>query len=115
MAALLLAWFLFVGTGAAEYCHNLEHAREDAIAEAGHADDQSPAAPIHDDTNCPTHAQLHQPILIIAVALVLALIGLFVAFVIPLATSLLSQRTPLRIACRGPPLFALILTRAASR
>jgi hypothetical protein len=112
LASLLLAWFLFIGTGAAAFVHNLEHDHQDAAA-AQSDDRDAPATPIHDDNNCPIHAQLHLPMLAASAAPILVLIGLFVSLAIPFSHSLVSQRTPLRIACRGPPIRAFISTCAA--
>ena len=99
-----IGWFIALGSGLIEYAHNAEHAREDAaIAEArGHPDPGAPL-PIHNDSNCPVHAQLHAPALSQPVITLLIFAGLFVAFVTQLATPLASLRMPARIDCRGPP------------
>lgn len=127
-AILLCCCFAALSTGAAEWFHNLEHAREDAQrreAEAGaasagsshagchhhhHADDtHAPAgddAPVpvhHDENNCDVHARLHMPLMTAGYVPVLVCLGLFVAFLTQLAPTPTSANTPLRIACRGPP------------
>jgi hypothetical protein len=111
VAALVLAvCFLTLGSGAAEYLHNAQHEREDAAsaagdragAPAGHPDDH-PAGPLHNDTNCRTHAILHSPLLTGGWVPLLVFLGLFVAFLTLLPRSLTSLRLPLRIDCRGPP------------
>jgi len=91
-------WFLALGTGAAEYAHNSQHARDDA--KAGHRDH---SAPIHDDSNCPVHAQLHQPLLATPAVVLPICAGLFVAFLTQLAPTYVRTRIPSRIDCRGPP------------
>lgn len=113
-AALVLAvCFLALGSGAAEFLHNAGHARDDAAAATGTSeaalfgradapDDHSPA-PVHDDTNCRTHAVLHSPLVAGGWVPVLVFLGLFVAFLTLLPQSLPTLRLPLRIDCRGPP------------
>lgn len=103
-AILLLLCFAALGTGAAEYLHNLQHAaedrREDAVA-------LSLGQPIehhhHDETNCDTHAQLHIALFITNWVPLLVFLGLFVAFLTLLDTPLIPRRQPVRIDCRGPP------------
>ncbi len=105
-AILLLLCFAALGSGVMEYLHNREHAEEDAaqIAAARAAGlPDSPDKPVHDDSNCAVHAQLHLPVISAGWVPLLVLLGLFIAFLTLLAQPLLSQRTPLRIACRGPP------------
>jgi hypothetical protein len=105
-ASILLALaFLALGTGGLEFLHNLEHQREDArqasIALKSHQ--RIPAAPTHDESNCPIHFQLHLPIFFTAWTPLLVALGLFVAFLTLLAPSLNTQRAYIRLDCRGPP------------
>lgn len=104
-AILLLLCYAALGSGAAEYWHNAEHAAEDAAIVSAAKDSGAPVdhLPIHDESNCPIHAQLHICCLAVAWTPLLICLGLFVAFL-----TLLTQRLPLRhaalaIACRGPP------------
>ena len=89
-----------------EHWHNAQHAVEDARAltaarEAGNPLDH---LPLHDDSNCPFHAQLHLSFMAAGWTPVLICLGLFVAFLSLLQRSLAPQRVLVRIACRGPPL-----------
>ncbi|HEY7088402.1 MAG TPA: hypothetical protein VH518_09960 [Tepidisphaeraceae bacterium] len=93
-----VAWFLSLGTGAVEYLHNAQHAREDAQRSR-----QDPPAPAHDESNCPVHAQLHQPLIVAPAVVLLICAGIFVAFISQLAPAFHSLRIPSRIDCRGPP------------
>jgi hypothetical protein len=107
-AIFLLVAFLALGTGALEYLHNLDHQREDArLAGAGVNHSDSPAhrnhAPIHNDTNCETHAQLHMPTIAAGWMPLLVFAGLFVAFLTLLAADPVSHRPLPRLDCRGPP------------
>jgi hypothetical protein len=110
---LSLLWLILLGSGAVEYVHNLQHAREDAEIQAAFARAGMPAPdlPVHDDTNCDIHAQLHFPLLPVAWVPLLIALGLLVAFLTLIALRLVSQRVPTRIDCRGPPaglLFHLV-------
>jgi hypothetical protein len=106
---LLLLWFAALGAGLLEYVHNLQHEADDARAAAllaratSPAGQHAPAAPTHDDTNCPIHLQLHMPLLAAGWVPLLVCLGLFVAFLTLLAPRLISHRCPARIDCRGPP------------
>jgi hypothetical protein len=104
---LLLLVFLALGSGAAEYVHNLQHSAEDAIedaiaAKSGHPTQQHH----HDESNCAVHAQLHMPLVVMGWVPVLVSLGLFVAFLSLLTRPLIHRAMPVRIDCRGPPLFA---------
>lgn len=103
---LLLLCFAALGTGALEWLHNQEHEREDAIqlAAARAAGLPDLPKPTHDDSNCAVHAQLHLLVMAAGWVPVLVSLGVLVAFLSLLDAPLVSQRTPLRIACRGPPL-----------
>ena len=104
-ASVLLLCFLALGSGAAEWAHNLAHEREDALEEAAAHQAGMPEKPqpAHDDSNCPTHAQLHMPILSVAWAPSLVCLGVLVAFLTLLSPALVSQRSVYAIDCRGPP------------
>ena len=94
-----------LGSGLFEYLHHLSHEREDAqaIAAAAREGQPAPAVPVHDESNCPIHRQLHLPTISIGWVPLLVLLGFFVAFVTELAPPLVSQRRFFRIDCRGPP------------
>ena len=93
-----VVWFLALGTGSVEYAHNAHHGAEDA-----HHSHPDEPAPVHDDSNCPVHAQLHQPLIAAPVVVLLISAGLFVAFLTHLAPEPATVRLPARIDCRGPP------------
>jgi hypothetical protein len=105
---ILLLTFLCLGTGLLEYLHDLHHEYEDRMEEiaAQKQGKKSPVAPIHDESNCFVHAQLHIARLPVAWIPLLILLGLFVAFLTLIAPPLVSQRQLFRIDCRGPPLVA---------
>ena len=94
-AAILIALFLALATGAMEYLHNREHAREDA--RLGTPDQH------HDENNCAVHAQLHAPALSSGWVPLLVCIGLFVAFLSELTDQPTAHRPITRLVCRGPP------------
>ena len=101
---LLLFVFLSLGTGGAEYVHNLQHAaedaREDAIAAAsGHHSEEHH----HDESNCAVHAQLHMSFMSIGWVPLLISLGLLIAFLTLIATPLIPRRVPARADCRDPP------------
>lgn len=85
---LLLLAFLGIGTGAFEYWHNL---------------DQQASSQSHDENNCPTHAILRSSTLASDAPLLLCRIDDQLDKVIVDTSSLISQHTPARIDCRGPP------------
>lgn len=102
---LLVLTFMTLGAGVMESLHNHVHAIEDAAVDvaahaAGLPDKQHP---VHDESNCEFHAQLHVPLLVTAWVPLLILLGLFVAFLTLLASSPISHRFFLLIDCRGPP------------
>ena len=112
VAILLSIAFLALGTGALEYLHNLDHKHEDAQRAAAAAatslsHSESPAhhdhAPLHDDTNCETHAQLHMPTISAGWVPLLVCLGLFVAFLTQLADWPTLPKLLSRLDCRGPP------------
>jgi hypothetical protein len=103
---LLLLTFLGLGSGALDYLHELQHAREDAIADARAQADGRPVVPHHhDESNCETCAQLHIQFVFVRWTPTLICLGLFVAFLTLLDTPLISRLAPARIDCRGPPAF----------
>ena len=104
---LLLFVITSFGSGALEYVHNLEHAREDAIEEAqaklaGHSDHH---VPVHDENNCFVHSKLHMACLACGWASFLAFLGIFIALVIERAAAVIWLQNVLRLDCRGPPVW----------
>jgi hypothetical protein len=104
-AIVLVLCFVALGSGLMQHLHNLEHAREDAAAEADARAAGAPAPEHHDhnDSNCSVHAQLHMPLAAAGWTPVLICIGSFVAFLSLLEPPLASQRWAAPIHCRGPP------------
>ena len=104
-ATLLLMCYAALGSGAAEYLHNAEHAAEDAVLVAAAVRYGKPLGhvPLHDESNCPLHAQLHICTMAVGWAPLLICLGLFVAFLTLLASRLPVQQLALAVACRGPP------------
>jgi len=101
---LLLVCFLGLGTGALDFLHQLQHAREDAVADAKAKAEGRPIFPHHhDESNCDTCAQLHLQFVFIRWVPTLICLGLFVAFLTQIDTPLISRPAPVRIDCRGPP------------
>jgi hypothetical protein len=105
-SALLLLTFLSLGTGTLEYLHDLQHEYEDHLVElaALKQGKKSPVAPIHDESNCFVHAQLHIATLPTGCVPLLILLGLLVAFLTLITSPLVSRRQLFRIDCRGPPI-----------
>ena len=95
--------FLGIGSGALGWVHNLTHEWEDAALASGPSRGPAAPAPLHDEHNCYLHALLASPIISTAWVPLLVALGLFVAFVSQLSPSLASQRVPIRLDCRGPP------------
>ena len=104
-AILMILCYAALGTGAAEYWHNAQHAAEDAALLSAASDTGHPTGhlPIHDDSNCPIHSQLHLAGLAVAWTPLLICLGLFVAFLTQLAPRRVAQRLVFVIPCRGPP------------
>ena len=103
---LTVVWFLARGIGLVEYVHNTQHAKEDAqCAALSNADRSRPdrQTPVHDDSNCAIHAQLHLPLIATPIVVLLICAGLLVAFVTQLAPVRADIRLPSRLDCRGPP------------
>lgn len=105
-AILLLLCYTALGSGAAEYWHNAEHASEDAALIQAARDSGSPLdrVPLHDESNCPVHAQLHLCCMAVGWTPLLICLGLFIAFLTLLPSRLPIQRLALAIPCRGPPI-----------
>ena len=108
-AILMVLCYVALGSGAMERLHNAQHATEDAKiaapSEAGpHSGDHHPS-PIHDESNCPVHAQLHLAGLAVAWVPFLICLGLFVAFLTLLPPRPAARQVVFAIACRGPPLL----------
>jgi hypothetical protein len=112
-AILLASWFAVLGTGAAEYLHNLEHAAPDTpvgvsrSANADADDQSSPASPLPDDNNCDVHAQLHLPLMAAHWTPPLELLAGSAPLAREIVESLISTRVPARIDCRGPPVSSV--------
>jgi hypothetical protein len=105
-AIILLLCYAALGSGAAEYWHNAEHAAEDAALIQAAQDSGSPLdhVPLHDESNCPIHAQLHICCMVVGWTPLLICLGLLVAFLTLLTSRLPIQRAALAICCRGPPI-----------
>lgn len=100
----LLISFLGLGSGALNYVHQLEHAREDAAIDAVLRTAGLPVQPHHhDDSDCQLCAQLHMQFVFIHWVPFLVCLGLFVAFLTLLDRPLIPRPLPVRIDCRGPP------------
>jgi hypothetical protein len=104
-ACILLLSFLALGSGALEYLHNRSHAMEDAHAAklAEDAGEPIPVAPVHNDSNCFIHAQLHLPTISEGCVPLLVAAGLVIAFLTEIARPRVSQQPFFSIDCRGPP------------
>jgi hypothetical protein len=102
---LTVAWFLALGSGLVERIHNAQDAIEDARVAAELAKTPGPHQhpPVHDDSNCAVHAQLHLPLIATPIIVLLICTGLLVAFVTQLAPVPAGTRPLCRIDCRGPP------------
>lgn len=104
-AMLMILCYAALGSGAMEYWHNLEHAAEDAIELQSAHDAGQPLdhAPIHDESNCPFHSQLHLAGLAVAWTPLLICLGLIVAFLTLLVPSSVGRQVVFALPCRGPP------------
>jgi hypothetical protein len=111
-AILLVSWFALLGTGAAEFLHNLEHTGQSAYLTTASGmlanEHPSPAAPLPDDSNCDVHAQLHLPLMAAPWTPPLELLAASVPLVPHVVDSLIPYRAPARIDCRGPPAIAAV-------
>lgn len=105
-AILLLFCYAALGSGAAEYWHNAEHAMQDAARMRAAHDSGLPLAPVplHDESNCPVHAQLHICCMAVGWTPLLICLGLLVAFLTLLNSRQPMRRVALAICCRGPPI-----------
>jgi hypothetical protein len=101
---ILIIALLALGSGAVEYRHNLDH-HSDHLATSTIPDDHSghDPAPADDKSDCPFHFLLRAPILLTLAAPLLSLDPAPVDSASFIYTPLLSQHTPTRIDCRGPP------------
>jgi hypothetical protein len=104
--AVLLGLFA-LATGTLEHLHNLQHQREDAAAAKQDPNTGYPAGqnPVHNDSNCLIHFQLHLPICSAGWVPLLVFLGLFVSFLTLLTPRLAPQGVTIHIACRGPPVL----------
>ena len=106
LAFTLALCVLAVGTGVAEYLHDLGHDVEDAAADvaAERAGKSLPDHPQHDESNCPTHFALHAPLLSgHGYVPLLILLGLLIAFLTELPARARICCITFRLHCRGPP------------
>jgi hypothetical protein len=94
-----------LASGALQYAHELDHARQDAVQDAKLKAAHIPV-PVrhHDDSNCDICAQLHMAMMASGGIPLLVFLGLFVAFLTLPETPLIPRLLPARIDCRGPPL-----------
>jgi hypothetical protein len=104
-AAILVACYLALGSGAVERWHNARHAAEDAkLLQAAHetgAPEKS--VPFHTDYNCSFHWQLHLSGMAVACVPLLICLGLFLAFLTMLPVQMPAYQRLLVVPCRGPP------------
>jgi hypothetical protein len=105
-AILLLLTYGALGSGALEHFHNAQHAAEDArlMSAAQAAGTPLDHLPLHDDSNCLFHAQMHLSMLAVGWTPLLICLGLFVAFLSLLTSRLKGQPAFIAIPCRGPPI-----------
>ena len=104
-AILLVLCYAALGSGALERWHNQQHAVEDAGVTAAAREAGLPLdhLPLHDESNCRFHAQLHLSGLAVGWTPLLICLGLFVAFLSLLSSRATPQRLVSDIPCRGPP------------
>lgn len=104
VAAILIACYLALGSGAMERWHNAQHAADDAAQLSVASGAQLPI-PVsdHNDTNCSIHAQLHFSTAVVAWVPLLICLGLFVAFLTMLPQPIPVARYFHVVSCRGPP------------
>ncbi|MDB5289517.1 MAG: hypothetical protein JWL69_758 [Phycisphaerales bacterium] len=102
---LALSWFAALGSGALEYLHNAQHARQDAAMQAAARAAGKPYrhSPLHDDSNCGVHLQLHFPLIAYGFVMLLSRLGLLIAILAIVAAALRPRAVLARIDCRGPP------------
>jgi hypothetical protein len=102
---LALSWFAALGSGALEYLHNAQHARQDAAMQAAARAAGRPYrhSPLHDDSNCGVHLQLHFPLIAYGFVMLLSRLGLLIAILAIVAAALRPRAVLARIDCRGPP------------
>jgi len=105
-AIMLLLSYAALGSGGAEYLHNAAHAAQDATIVNARKQSGPPLNhfPLHDESNCPIHAQLHVCCMAVSWIPPLVCVGLFVAFLTLHASRLAVQRIALAMPCRGPPI-----------
>jgi hypothetical protein len=101
---ILIIALLALGSGAVEYLHNLDH-HPHQVAGTTSCDDHSghDPAPADDKSDCPFHFLLRAPILLTLEAPLLSLDPAPLDTASFIYTPLVSQHTPARIDCRGPP------------
>lgn len=105
VASLLAVVFVLLGTGSLERWHNADHAEHDRIAAIAAEQAGLPAqpAPVHDENNCVTHAQLHLLYVFAAWTFLILFLAVAARFVAETTVPLLSRQAVYSIDCRGPP------------
>jgi len=88
LAILLILTFVGLGTGAIEYVHNLDQHQGEAN---------------HDSSDCDFHCLLRAPLVLTTATPHLLSRGELLAIANFILPTLISQHTPGRIDCRGPP------------
>ena len=104
-AIVMTLCYIALGSGAVERWHNHEHAAEDARAMQLAHDAGVPLdhPPIHDESNCSLHGQIHLSGLGVAWAPLLICLGLFIAFLTLLPSRIVARPPVIACDCRGPP------------
>ena len=106
VAAILIACYVALGSGAMERWHNAQHAADDAAQLSVTSRAGIPFAPIsdHNDTNCAIHGLIHFSTSVVAWVPLLICLGLFIAFLTMLPRPIPVARYFHFVSCRGPPL-----------
>lgn len=101
----MVLFYFALGSGAIERWHNAQHAAEDArlAALAGQSADHQEHAPIHDESNCPFHCQLHLAGMAVSWAPTLVCVSTFRTFVQASPQVLPEFQRRVLILARGPP------------
>ena len=102
----MVLFYFALGSGAIERWHNAQHAAEDArlAALAGNSSDQKDhQAPIHDESNCAFHCQLHLAGMAVSWSPTLVSVSTFREFVQANPQALPNYQQRVLILARGPP------------
>ena len=102
-AILLLVAFAALGSGLLEDLHQRTHVMQHAAAAKAGTD--AAGQDRGDGDGCELCANLHVARISTGWVRILVCLGVFVAFLTPLAPQWASQRVALRIDCRGPPVL----------